>query len=62
MNHLIYKIGSKKMLKCKHELGIWTYSNFYIGAANPSGFKTLVVDDFGNLVDNESILITVYLS
>ena len=49
------------MLKCKHELGMWTYSNFYIGAANPIGFKTFITDDFGNLIEHQSILIATYL-
>lgn len=50
------------MLKCKYELGVWVHSNFYIGVANPNGFKTFVVDDFGNLVDHQSILISIYLT
>lgn len=42
-------------------LGLFSYY-YFNGLANPKAIKTLITDDFGNLVDHEPLSVLVYLS
>ena len=43
--------------------GLGMFSYYYFGGlANPKAIKTLITDDFGNLVDHEPLSTLVYLS